>query len=230
MTRNAICGAMQSDGARFVMLKGSSLDFLQRKSPQLVDIRQVSDGWIKKYILTYILPDGTRYEYESVSRKGADAYRAELERAARGDVPTVDAVCIVPTLADGSLLMIREFRYPLNAWCIAFPAGLVEPGEDLMEAIDRELREETGYCVRRDTGDPVRPLRQSGYSSTGMGEENVQVVFVDVEPVGEAHPESNELIETFLLPRDEIRSFIEENTMRIGTRAQLVLELVAAQG
>ena len=37
--------------------------------PQLSNIRQVSDGWIKKYVLAYTMPDGSTYEYESASRK-----------------------------------------------------------------------------------------------------------------------------------------------------------------
>ena len=75
--------------------------------PQLADIRQVSDGWIKKYVLTYTLPDGSTYEYESASRKSIDAYCAELEGNARGERPVADAVCIVPQTADGKLLLIR---------------------------------------------------------------------------------------------------------------------------
>ena len=197
--------------------------------PRLHDVRLVSDGWIKKYVLEYVQPDGSLYEYESVSRKGLEAYRSELERTARGEAPTVDAVCIVPQLPDGSLLMIREFRYPLNSWCVAFPAGLVEAGEDLASAVDRELREETGFRLRRDVSSPLRPLHQTGYSSTGMGEENVLVVFAQVEPAGDAHPEPNELIETFFVPCDGVRTFLDGNATPIGTRAQLVLELIAAR-
>ena len=39
--------------------------------PQLSNIRQVSDGWIKKYMLAYTMPDGSTYEYESASRKSS---------------------------------------------------------------------------------------------------------------------------------------------------------------
>ena len=39
-------------------------------TPTLAGLRQVSDGWIKKYVLTYTMPDGSAYEYESASRKG----------------------------------------------------------------------------------------------------------------------------------------------------------------
>ena len=46
------------------------------ETPQLKHIEQVSDGWIKKYILTYVLPDGSDYIYEAASRKGLEAYRA----------------------------------------------------------------------------------------------------------------------------------------------------------
>ncbi len=197
--------------------------------PQLADIRQVSDGWIKKYVLTYTLPDGSTYEYESASRKSIDAYCAELEGNARGERPVADAVCIVPQTADGKLLLIREFRYPLNSWCIAFPAGLTEPGEDVATCVDRELREETGYALRTDmnAAAALAPLPQAGYSSTGLTDETVQVVFAQVEKVANAHPEPNELIEPFLLPIEDVPRFLAENDLPIGTRAQLVLEIFA---
>ena len=196
--------------------------------PVFTDIRQVSDGWIKKYVLSYAMPDGSTYEYESASRKGLDAYRAELEGNARGERPEADAVCIVGRTPDERLLLIREFRYPLNSWCIAFPAGLREPGESLAACIDRELREETGYALRADAGEAaLDPLPQAGFSSTGLTDETVHVVFAQVERAGEAQPEPSELIEPFLLPIADIPRFLAENTTPIGTRAQLVLEAFA---
>jgi len=55
----------------------------------------------------------------------------------------------------------------------------------------------------------------------------VQVVFVEAERVLEAHAEPNELIEVFELPIADVRRFLDENTLPIGTRAQLILELFA---
>ena len=197
-------------------------------TPTFAGLRQVSDGWIKKYVLTYTMPDGSTYEYESASRKGPEAYRAELEAHARGESAASDAVCIVPQTPDGRLLLIREFRYPLNSWCIAFPAGLVDPGEDLAAAVDRELREETGYALRADRGAAaLDPLPQAGFSSTGLTDETVQVVFAQVERVADAQPEPAELIEPFLLPIADIPRFLAENDTPIGPRAQLVLEAFA---
>ncbi|MFR1639157.1 MAG: NUDIX domain-containing protein [Eggerthellaceae bacterium] len=197
-------------------------------TPRLANVRQVSSGWINKYVLTYTLPDGSSYEYESASRKGVDAYRSELEARAAGKPPTADAVCIVPQTEDGRLLLIREFRYPLNSWCIAFPAGLVEPGERLEDCVDRELREETGYALRSDLGEAaLDPLPQAGFSSTGLTDESVHVVFAQVEKVADAQPEPSEFIEPFALAVEDVPRFLAENATPIGTRAQLVLEAFA---
>ena len=194
------------------------------QTPKLAAIEQVSDGWVKKYVLTYEMPDGSSHAYEVASRKGLEAYKALLEANAAGDKPKgADAVCIVARTPRDTLVMEREFRYPLNSWCVALPAGLLEPGEDLAECADRELREETGYAMV--PGSPVKPLPQAGYSSTGLTDETVQVVFVEAEKAGPAHTESNELIEAFELPIADVRRFLDENTLPIGTRAQLILEL-----
>ena len=197
-------------------------------TPKLQTIEQISDGWIKKYVLTYEMPDGSMHPYEVASRKSPDDFRALLEANGKGERPrTADAVCIAARTPRDTLVMIREFRYPLNSWCIAFPAGLVDQGEDVAECARRELEEETGYALVE--GAPVRLLPQAGYSSTGMSDETVLVAFVEAEKAHAARTETNELIEVFELPIAEVRTFLDQNELPIGTRAQLILELFAAQ-
>lgn len=196
-------------------------------TPTLESIETVSTGWINKYHLHYTLPDGRPYTYEGVSRKGPERYEAALEALGSTGAPDPDAVCIVPLLPDGSVLLEREFRYPLNSWCVSLPAGLIDAGESLEEAAARELSEETGYRLRDDIAPAVRPLPQPGFSSTGLTEENVQVVFAQVEPAGQARPDSAELIEPFTVARADLRAFLDANQLPIGTRCQLILELLA---
>ena len=196
-------------------------------TPTLESIETVSTGWINKYHLHYTLPDGRPYTYEGVSRKGPERYEAALEALGSTGAPDPDAVCIVPLLPDGSVLLEREFRYPLNSWCVSLPAGLIDAGESLEEAVARELSEETGYRLRDDIAPAVRPLPQPGFSSTGLTEENVQVVFAQVEAAGEARPDSAELIEPFTVARADLRAFLDANQLPIGTRCQLILELLA---
>lgn len=196
-------------------------------TPALESVETVSTGWINKYHLHYTLPDGRPYTYEGVSRKGPERYEAALEALGNTGAPTPDAVCIVPLLPDGSVLLEREFRYPLNSWCVSLPAGLIDAGESLEEAVARELSEETGYRLRDDIAPAVRPLPQPGFSSTGLTEENVQVVFAQVEAAGKARPDSAELIEPFTVARADLRAFLDANQLPIGTRCQLILELLA---
>lgn len=226
---------------------------MRKAAPKFRDMRLVDSGWLNKYVLTYELTDGSLYEYEAISRKGPDEYRRTLVRngqaaavnngavgngavgngspcengAASGFPPEAqsDAVCIIPFLPDGSILLIREFRYPVNGWIVAFPAGLIEPGEDIVDCIDRELGEETGFRMRRDVEEPVRFFAQSGFSSVGMSDENVRVAVAQVEDSGTSQDlQEGELIERFVLPRKDIGGFLDTNRDLIGTRCQLVLE------
>lgn len=77
---------------------------------------------------TVRLPDGSRTTREYVVHPGA--------------------VMIVPLLDDGRLVLERQFRYPMRRVMIEFPAGKIDPGEDILACARRELREETGYSAR----------------------------------------------------------------------------------
>jgi ADP-ribose pyrophosphatase len=57
------------------------------------------------------------------------------------------AVLVVPVLADGRLVVVRQFRYPVKCTLIEFPAGKLDPGESSLATAQRELREEAGYVA-----------------------------------------------------------------------------------
>ena len=59
------------------------------------------------------------------------------------------AAMIIPILPDGRLLMERQYRYPLGRVMLEFPAGKLDPGEDMLKTAQRELLEETGYRAER---------------------------------------------------------------------------------
>ena len=58
------------------------------------------------------------------------------------------AVMIVAQLDDGQLVLERQFRYPVQAVMIEFPAGKLDAGEASLACAQRELLEETGYSAR----------------------------------------------------------------------------------
>ncbi|EJL85240.1 NTP pyrophosphohydrolase [Herbaspirillum sp. CF444] len=69
------------------------------------------------------------------------------KQAVREHIKHPGAVVILPLFEDGSVLLERQFRYPLDQVFIEFPAGKIDPGEDHLECAKRELREETGYTA-----------------------------------------------------------------------------------
>src|SRR3954466_4116733 len=81
-----------------------------------------------------------RATYEHNSHKGGWVYasRKPPEQTSR-----IDAVVIVPVLhvegQPSKLVMIKEFRIPINGYSLAFPAGLLEAGESIEEAVSREM-------------------------------------------------------------------------------------------
>lgn len=60
-----------------------------------------------------------------------------------------DAVAVVPVRADGSIVLIGQYRYPHGRTHWEIPAGRLHEDESALDAAARELREETGHAARR---------------------------------------------------------------------------------
>ena len=62
-------------------------------------------------------------------------------------------ICVVPVDDENNVLLVRQYRKPTESQLLEIPAGGIEPGEDVQEAVLRELQEEVGY-----TADTLRHL------------------------------------------------------------------------
>ncbi|HUP60043.1 MAG TPA: NUDIX hydrolase [Thermoanaerobaculia bacterium] len=118
-----------------------------------------------------------------------------------------EAVAIIAETDDGRVILTEQFRRPVNARVIDFPAGLVgDDGNDDPEATaKKELEEETGY-----TCDSVELLVR-GCTSPGITSEIVSLYRArGVRKVSEGGGVGGESITVHLVPRDEVASWLRE--------------------
>jgi len=68
--------------------------------------------------------------------------------AVREVIRHIGAVCVIPVTENNEVVMERQYRYPLDRVILEIPAGKLDaPDENRLSAIQRELREETGYTA-----------------------------------------------------------------------------------
>lgn len=65
------------------------------------------------------------------------------------------AVLVVPITADNELILIREFAAGTEQYELGFPKGLIDPGEEVLTAANRELQEEIGFAAHQ-----LQPLKE----------------------------------------------------------------------
>lgn len=148
------------------------------------------------------------------------ATRRQAPKCATGRFEKPDAVVIAALhRSEKKLVVNREYRVALGGDEYAFPAGLVDENETVEDAVRRELDEETGLAVTRilKVGPPV-------YSSAGMTDESVAMVFVECEgEITTAANEGTEQIEPMLLSKEEVTRLVEDPSKKFDAKAWLVM-------
>lgn len=67
------------------------------------------------------------------------------EFSTREHIKHVGAVMVIPLFDNNDVLLVRQYRYPLQQVFVEFPAGKKDAGETPLQTGQRELLEETGY-------------------------------------------------------------------------------------
>lgn len=132
-----------------------------------------------------------------------------------------DAVAMIVENADGQILMVHAYRYVTDTIEWEIPAGVIDRGETVLNAAQREVREETGYETEG---------AQQIYTYAPMNGIANQVFHVAhckaLSTTGQF--DRNEVRDYQWFSIDEIKMMIKENTLRDGfTLTALLLHLSA---
>lgn len=150
--------------------------------------------------------------HEAVIRRG---YRTLVERTFRLPDNTIadfeikregPTVCVVAVTVEGGIILAQQFRPGPEAVLLELPGGAVEDGETPLEAIQRELLEETGY-----TGD-FQYLSHSFHCAYST---RISHAFVATacHKVAEPKLDAHEAIEVVELPMDAFKEHVRSGRM-----------------
>ena len=143
---------------------------------------------------------------------GGTSDYAYLERA--------DAVIIVPVTSKGEVVLLEQYRYPVNAWCLEVPAGGTHDTGDaaLEEVVRKELKEEIGGTAAKLT------YVTFFYSANAFSNEKCHVFLAEgVELEKKPQREESEAIRMRLVPVARALALAREGKMKTGPCALAVL-------
>ena len=118
-------------------------------------------------------------------------------------------VAIVPVTRAGEIVLVEQYRIPVDARVIEVPAGLADVvdgrDEPLEDAARRELLEETGYHA------PQLQYLFTGPPSAGLSSEIVTFFYApDVEQVGSGGGDANENIQVHTIPLATVDDWLQQ--------------------
>jgi ADP-ribose pyrophosphatase len=156
-----------------------------------------------------------------------------------GAYPEGRSVIVLPiTEHTNEVILIANYRYPVNQFVIELPAGFIDSGEDEVSAAIREVKEETGYTIR-----PEDVIGQSPFvfPAPWLTTESCSIFTVRVDltlPENQSPQQSldeSELIKVIRLPRttllSSLLSYADQEHYAIDARLYMLaqgLELSSA--
>jgi len=135
-------------------------------------------------------------------------------KAEREIVEHPGGVCIIAVADNNKILLVEQFRKPIEGNLLELPAGKLEIDEDPLECAKRELIEETGYRAGK-----IKYLF-TFYTSPGYSDESIHLYGAsNLEEVG-VNPDEDEIIINHMIEKNEIIKMI--NTERIKDSKTIV--------
>jgi ADP-ribose pyrophosphatase len=148
------------------------------------------------------------YQGRAVSIRVDTVEKASGTKTTREVVEHADCVAVVVMDEQGNVLLVRQFRHPVGKFLLEIPAGGIDPGEEPIDSVRRELQEEIGYF-------PQKIEKLGGfYSAPGYGTEYLHCFLATDLVPSRLVAEDTDDIELVRVPREEIPRLIASGEIR----------------
>ena len=116
-------------------------------------------------------------------------------------------VVIVAEKDENTILLVKQYRYPLKDVSLELPAGKLEYGENPDEAAKRELEEETGYVAKT--------WKSLGYIFTtpGICDEKLYLYYAKDLTFTKPNPDEGEILEEFEYKIEDVFKLIKNGEL-----------------
>lgn len=119
----------------------------------------------------------------------------------------------VVVTADERIILVRQYRYPVDQTTYELPGGIIEKGEDPLNAAIREMEEETGY-----TSEDVSFLMKLAPNPAINNNTAYFFLAKNAVPAGKQHFDALEDMDTVSFSKEEIWQLLRENQLQHGVQ------------
>lgn len=181
-------------------------------------LHKLSDNrFLNLFKLDALTDGGKPFDYFFVTRRKDDRLKLITHDS------SAEGVVIFPVLKDEpeKVVMIRQYRYPLDDYIYELPAGLIDEGENAAQSAVREMKEETGLSFEVYGGGATE-YRRPFFMGAGFTDESCCAVFGYASgKINRRDMEETESIQVVVADRDEIRRILKEE--KVSIRAAYLL-------
>ncbi len=188
-------------------------------------VKETDHPFLNYYRMDVRHKNGRESEYYMASRAKSPE---DLKAVSHQNRP--DGIIIYGVYGENKdrVVLVKQYRYPLGDYVYEFPAGLVEDGEDFVNAGIREFREETGLHFDPVPADDMYTLPR--FTTVGMTDESCATVYGYASGTpDESGQEASEDIQIVLADRNEVRRILKEENVAIMC-AYMLMHFLNAEG